>query len=261
MISEAMDDCTVPPSLRGYLASRERVAIAFSGGTDSSYLLYALRECGADFVAYTVRSAFQTAEETDDAVRLAESLGTETRIIDADVLSDARIISNPTDRCYHCKRLIFSSISRCASMDGCVCIMDGTNASDDPDGRPGMRALGELGIQSPLRECGITKRQVRELSRRANLPTWDRPSNSCLATRISTGIPITEEGLRRTESAEDELRCIGFSDIRVRTLPDGCRFEFTEAQKGLFEFTEARVRQILLKYYPSVRYSTREPGL
>ncbi|MBQ3736477.1 MAG: TIGR00268 family protein, partial [Candidatus Methanomethylophilaceae archaeon] len=171
------------------------------------------------------------------------------------------ITSNPADRCYHCKRLIFSSISRCASTDGCVYIMDGTNASDDPCGRPGMRALRELGILSPLRECGITKRQVRELSREAGLPTWNRPSNSCLATRISTGILITEEGLRRTESAEDELRSIGFSDIRVRTLPDSCRFEFTEAQKGLFESSETRVRQILLKYYPSVRYSTREPGL
>ena len=256
-----MDDCTVPPSLRGYLASRERVAIAFSGGTDSSYLLYVLRECGADFVAYTVRSAFQTAEETDDALRLAESLGTETRIIDADVLSDSCITSNPADRCYHCKRLIFSSISRCASIDGCACIVDGTNASDDPDGRPGMRALRELGILSPLRECGISKGQVRELSKKAGLPTWNRPSNSCLATRISTGIPITEEGLRRTGSAEDELRSIGFSDIRVRTLPDGCRLEFTEAQRELFESSETRVRQILLKYYPSVRYSTREPGL
>lgn len=256
-----MDDCTVPPSLRGYLASRERVAIAFSGGTDSSYLLYALRECGADFVAYTVRSAFQTAEETDDALRLAESLGTETRIIDADMLSDSCITSNPADRCYHCKRLIFSSISRCASIDGCACIVDGTNASDDPDGRPGMRALRELGILSPLRECGISKGQVRELSKKAGLPTWNRPSNSCLATRISTGIPITEENLRRTGSAEDELRSIGFSDIRVRTLPDGCRFEFTEAQRELFESSETRVRQILLKYYPSVRYSTREPGL
>ena len=255
-----MED-TVPRRLTDFLHGRGRIALAFSGGTDSSYLLYALRECGADFVAYTVRSAFLTAEETDDALRLAESLGIKSRIIDADVLSDARITSNPADRCYHCKRLIFTSISRYASIDGCACIVDGTNASDDPDGRPGMRALRELSIVSPLRECGITKRQVRELSRRAGLPTWDRPSNSCLATRISTGIPITEEGLRRTESAEDELRRIGFSDIRVRTLPDGCRFEFTEAQKGLFESSEARVRQILLKYYPSVRYSTREPGL
>lgn len=251
----------VPKALRDFLREKGRIGLAFSGGTDSAYLMYAMRECGADFVPYIVRSRFQTASETEDAVTLAKELGRSPRVIDADVLSDTRIASNPQDRCYHCKKLIFSSIIECASKDGIDLIADGTNASDDPSGRPGMTALEELGILSPLRVCCITKPQVRELSRIAGLPTWDRPSNSCLATRIPSGMPITESSLVRTECSEEEIGSLGFSGIRVRTTSEGCRFEFTESQRELFDSKKSAVEQILLKYYPSVSYSVREPGL
>lgn len=255
-----MEDA-VPKALRDLLREKGRIGLAFSGGTDSTYLMYAMRECGIDFIPYIVRSRFQTASETEDAVRLAEDLGISPVIIDADVLSDGSVASNPPDRCYRCKRLIFGSIIECASKDGIDLIADGTNASDDPSGRPGMRALEELNILSPLRVCGITKPQVRELSRIAGLPTWDRPSNSCLATRIPSGMPITESSLARTECSEEEIRELGFSGIRVRTTAEGCRFEFTESQRELFDSKKSDVEQILLKYYPSVSYSVREPGL
>ncbi len=256
-----MDDGTVPEGLKEYLVSHAPLAVAFSGGADSTYLLYAAKQCGIQVKAYTVRSAFQPRSETENAVRMARMLGAEYHVIDVDVLYDPTISSNPPDRCYHCKMLLFHSILTSTRHDGFDTVVDATNASDDPDGRPGMKALRELGILSPLRECGIGKKMVRELSRKAGLPTWDMPSNSCLATRIPFGTELTESNLRRTESAEKELHALGLTDIRVRTRESGAVLEVTEAQAPVLESNRERVEDILLKYYPAVSYSTREPGL
>lgn len=254
-----MDD-TVPEALRSLLSGYDGLAVAFSGGTDSTYLLYAAMKCGVRVRAYTVRSGFQPRSETGLAVRTAGMLGAEQRLIDIDVLSDTSIASNPEDRCYLCKNLIFSTIISCASKDDFDTVADGTNASDDPSGRPGMRALGELGVVSPLRICGITKQQVRELSRKAGLETWDMPSNSCLATRIPHGMAITKELLERTERAEEELRTLGLRGFRVRTTDSGARLETTAADSGLLGSKRSLVEEILLKYYPSVSYSERKPA-
>ncbi len=256
-----MDECTVPGELADFLTSHGRLALALSGGADSAYLLYAARKAGADVKAYTVMSAFQPRSETENAVRVARDLGADVHIINIDVLFDPTIAANPPDRCYHCKMLLFRSIIGCASNDGYDTVIDATNASDDPEGRPGMKALGELGVLSPLRACGITKKRVRELSRKAGLPTWDMPSNSCLATRIPFGTEITEKDLIRTEAAERELHALGLTDIRVRTRDGGAVLETTDAQAGILEDNRQAVGDILLKYYPSVSYTTRKPGL
>ena len=181
-------------NLQEFFAENPRVAIAFSGGADSSYLLYAALHYGARARAYYVNSAFQPAFELEDARRLAGELNADMKVLPVDVLASETVTANPPDRCYHCKQVIFRTILAAAEADGFPVLLDGTNASDDAGDRPGMRALRELAVRSPLRECGLTKRDVRMLSRDAGLFTWDKPAYACLATRIPTGQPITARG-------------------------------------------------------------------
>lgn len=253
---------TVPLALRKFFEEHERPALAFSGGADSSYLFYAAVTCGADVTAYFVKTQFQPQFELDDAERTAKWLGQDLTVIHANAIADPTVRANPDDRCYHCKKTVFGAISERARQDGKGFIMDATNASDDPAGRPGMKALSEMGIISPLRICGITKPQVRELSREAGLWTWDLPSNSCLATRIPTGMELTDGNLARTEEVEDLVRELGFRDIRVRTTADGrARFEVTDKERNLLADKKQNVEKILLAHYPGVEYATRKAGL
>lgn len=224
-----MKEIHVPEPLRAFFRENSRLALAFSGGCDSAYLFYAASACGADVTAYYVRSPFQPAFELEDAWRLAEELGGKLRLMEADALADPRVRANPPERCYYCKQGIFGAILAAAAEDGYELVMDGTNASDDASDRPGMRALREMRVRSPLRECGITKAQVRALSREAGLFTWNKPAYACLATRVPTGTAIELETLARVERAEAALHVMGFSDLRVRVTEKGCRLELTEA--------------------------------
>ncbi len=203
-------------TLRVFFSAHPRAAIAFSGGVDSTYLLCAAKEAGADITAYYVRSQFQPAFEFEDAVKMAELTGAHMRVIEVDALADERVRDNPADRCYYCKIHIMGAIRKAAAEDGYDLICDGTNASDDVSDRPGFKALQEFGIRSPLRECELTKDRIRELAREAGLPVWNKPSYACLATRIPAGEEITEEKLRKTELAENGLFEMGFRDFRVR---------------------------------------------
>ena len=221
---------TVPQSLRAFFADHPRMALAFSGGVDSAYLLYAARACGCDVAAFYAQSAFQPEFERRDAQRLAEQLDVPLNVVPLDVLAVAAVRDNPADRCYHCKKAIFTALLSAAVAQGYEAVMDGTNASDDTRDRPGMKALVELGVLSPLRLCGITKAQVREYSRAAGLVTWDKPAYACLATRIPTGTPITDEDLNRVEGAEAALFALGFSDFRVRLFHGAARLQLPGAQ-------------------------------
>ena len=221
---------TVPQSLRAFFADHPRMALAFSGGVDSAYLLYAARACGCDVAAFYAQSAFQPEFERRDAQRLAEQLTVPLNVVPLDVLAVAAVRDNPADRCYHCKKAIFTALLAAAEAQGYEAVMDGTNASDDTSDRPGMKALVELGVLSPLRLCGITKAQVREYSRAAGLFTWDKPAYACLATRIPTGTPITDEDLNRVEGAEAALFALGFSDFRVRLFHGAARLQLPGAQ-------------------------------
>lgn len=221
---------TVPQSLRAFFAAHPRMALAFSGGVDSAYLLYAARACGCDVAAFYAQSAFQPEFERRDAQRLAEQLDVPLNVVPLDVLAVAAVRDNPADRCYHCKKAIFTALLAAAEAQGYEAVMDGTNASDDTRDRPGMKALVELGVLSPLRLCGITKAQVREYSRAAGLFTWDKPAYACLATRIPTGTPITDEDLNRVEGAEAALFALGFSDFRVRLFHGAARLQLPGAQ-------------------------------
>jgi len=217
-------------TLEQFFKENPKVAIGFSGGVDSSYLLSAALHYGADVHAYYVQAAFQPQFELADAKKLAALVGANMTVLDVDVFTNEQVLSNPPDRCYHCKLAVFGSLVKAAKADGYPLVIDGTNASDDASDRPGMKALEEMGVRSPLRECGLTKEDVRRLSKEAGLFTWDKPSYACLATRIPTGRTITADLLQRVEHAEEALFILGFSDFRVRVYHEAARLQFPEDQ-------------------------------
>lgn len=221
---------TVPVALQNFFAQHPVVSLAFSGGVDSAYLLYAAKACGCRVKAYYVKSQFQPAFELADAQRFAAQLSAELELLSLDALADETVRENPTDRCYFCKKNIFGLILAAATRDGFALLMDGTNASDRADDRPGMRALAELRVVSPLRECGITKAALREYSRAAGLFTWDKPAYACLATRVPTGVAITASTLERVEVGEGLLMAMGFTDLRLRITPAGAKLQLPENQ-------------------------------
>lgn len=219
--------------LREFFEQNDKVAIAFSGGVDSAYLLYEATRYAKQVRAYYVKSAFQPEFEFEDAKRFAKEQGIELQILDVDVLADEEIVSNSAKRCYYCKKQIMRAIINAAKKDDFHILLDGTNASDDADDRPGMKALVELEVLSPLRICGLTKSEIRARSKEANLFTWDKPAYACLATRIATGQRIHLEQLERTQRAEAYLMSLGFVDFRVRTNGNDAKIQIRESQLPL----------------------------
>ena len=215
-------------TLQDFFKEHPKVALGFSGGVDSSYLLYAAKQAGADVRPYFAKTQFQPQFELEDAKRLAELVGIELTVLPYDVLPAAGF--NPPDRCYYCKTALFGALVARAKADGYDTIIDGTNASDDAGDRPGMKALREMQVLSPLRLCGLTKQEIRERSKKVGLFTWNKPSYACLATRFPSGVQITEEGLKKVERAEGALFRLGFTDFRVRVFHDAARIQLPKDQ-------------------------------
>lgn len=212
------DIAAVSKTLKDRLASygEKGVAIAYSGGTDSACIAAYARLSGVPAKAYLVSSRLRSDKSLKEAQKLAQETGVELTTVTIDVLSDENITKNTSLRCYYCKRALLSAVADAAKKDGFDTVVDGTNASDDAAEREGMRALYELGIRSPFRECGMDKKTVRLLARAAGLSVWDKPSDSCLATRIATGERLTAELLGKVERAEDIVAEAGFSGFRVK---------------------------------------------
>ena len=238
--------------LRQFFEEHPKAAIAFSGGVDSAWLLCAALKYGADVKPYCVVSAFQPAFERKDAEEICRILGAELTFLELDVLSQPAVAENPADRCYHCKTAIFTALRLRAEADGYSILLDGTNASDREDDRPGMKALRELGVLSPLRLCGLTKDEIRRLSREAGLPTWNKPAYACLATRVPTGERITQEKLNRVEGAEGALMSLGFRDLRVRLWHDAARLQLPKAQMGEAAARAEELREALKPWFSTV---------
>lgn len=238
--------------LSEFFTQYPKAALGFSGGVDSSYLLYAAVQCGADVRPYYIKTAFQPQFELDDAKKLCAQLGAELTVLELDALADPAVASNPPDRCYHCKTRLFGTLAERARADGYTVLLDGTNASDDASDRPGMRALRELQVLSPLRMCGLTKAEIRRLSKEAGLFTWDKPAYACLATRVPAGEPLTAEKLQKTEAAEAFLFSLGFSDFRVRYFHGAARIQLPEAQLSLALAQRETLVRGLKQYYPAV---------
>jgi uncharacterized protein len=183
--------------------------------------------------------------ELDDARKVAASVGIRHLLLEENEIA-AEVAANPPDRCYHCKKREFGAIQRAAKLEGIGTVLDGTNLDDEGDYRPGMRAIAELGIASPLREAGLTKADVRELSRRLGLPTWDKPAFACLASRVPYGERIDPATLERIEKAEAYLKTLGLRQFRVRSHGDIARLEVARDERPKL-FDEAKLDAISAK--------------
>ncbi len=207
-------------NLQTFFAQHPRIAVAFSGGVDSSYLLYVAKTYGCDVHAYFIQSPFQPDFERKDAYKLAKNLQLPFTILEYDVLQHDNIRSNGPDRCYHCKSALFTYLWRLVQRDGFDCLIEGTNASDQEANRPGIKALRELQVHSPLREHGMTKAEIRRQAKQAGLFVHNKPAYACLATRIPENTEITRELLQKIEQGEKQLQTMGFTDFRLRFMTD-----------------------------------------
>jgi uncharacterized protein len=204
--------------------------VAFSGGVDSTLLLKVAADVlGRRVASVTASSPTYPGREIRAARALARKLGVRHEVIATSEMDNPEFTANPPLRCYHCKKELMEKVSAMASERGLAYVVDGQNADDVSDFRPGARAAAELGVRSPLREAGLTKADIRSLSKKLGLPTWDRPSLACLASRFPYDTPITPEALGRVEKAEDALRRLGFGQLRVRHHDSIARIEVPAA--------------------------------
>ncbi|CAJ36227.1 ATP-dependent sacrificial sulfur transferase LarE [Methanocella arvoryzae] len=223
------------------------VLVAFSGGVDSTLLLKcAVDTLGADKVAAaTAISEITHREDVDDAAMIAKDLGVRHIIIRSDEVENADFVANTPERCYICKRGRFARLVHLKDELGLDYIVDGSNKDDEADYRPGEKAMKEFGIRSPLREAGLYKSEIRELSRLMGLPTWDRPSRACLASRIPYGAQITRDRLRMVDEAERALHCFGFGQLRVRYHGDVARIEVPDSElESVLKFRKEIVERV-----------------
>ncbi|QAZ67072.1 ATP-dependent sacrificial sulfur transferase LarE [Solidesulfovibrio carbinolicus] len=211
------------------LAELKQAVLAFSGGLDSSFLLHAAsRAMGEGLTAVTLYTPYAPRAEIAEAAALAGRLG--VRHVVLPVAFPEALRDNPPERCYLCKKALFARLLELAADEGIAHVLDGTNRDDLGDHRPGMRALAELGIISPLLAAGIGKEDIRALSRQAGLPTWNKPSGACLLTRLPHGRRVTAEELERIDTAETWLRGLGFPAVRLRSHGDLARLEVPRDQ-------------------------------
>ena len=247
MLVSKLDD--LKKNLRGL----GKVAVAFSGGVDSTFLLKVAHEVlGEKVLALTAASNFVPRKELDATKNFCAAEKIRQIIFVADVLNIAGVKENPVDRCYLCKRALFENFLRLAEENKISAVIEGSNVDDASDYRPGMKALAELKIKSPLCSVGLSKAEIRALSREMNLPTWNKPSMACLASRFVYGETLTEKNLAMVEAAEDFLSSAGFNQLRVRVHGKIARIEILPedfaAVINLREKISARLKSLGFEY-------------
>jgi pyridinium-3,5-biscarboxylic acid mononucleotide sulfurtransferase len=226
------------------LRNYDRLAVAFSGGVDSTFLVAAAKDAlGEGVTAVTVDSPIHSRREIREAGEIATALGVRHVVLPLAEMTAPDFVANPPSRCYTCKQLIFAEIFRIAASLGAQRVAHGANLDDLSDYRPGLKAAEELGVVAPLVEAGLNKADIRALSRRMGLPTWSKPSMACLASRIPYGRPITPEDLKMVEAAEEIFQDLGFSGVRVRHHGDVARIEL--AVRDMKKVTRPAVRFLI----------------
>lgn len=213
-------------NLYKYLKNFENIAVAFSGGVDSTFLLKAAKNVlGSNAIAITINSSLVPKRENKEAADFCKNENIKHFIFEKNVFDIDEFTNNPPDRCYICKKALFSEVIKIAKNNGIKNIAEGSNINDTKDYRPGLKAIKELGIKSPFIESGLTKNEIRQLSKEMNLPTWEKPSFACLASRFAYGEEITKEKLNMIDKAEQMLFDLDFKQFRVRIHNNMARIE------------------------------------
>lgn len=239
--------------LRSLFAAMDAVLVAFSGGVDSTFVAAVAHDVLGDrALAVTGLSPSVSDSERDDARRLADQLGLRWQTIATAEIANPEYVKNDANRCFFCKDELYGVLAALAAREGIGTIVDGCNVDDTGDYRPGRRAAQEHGVRSPLVEAGLTKAEIRELSRARGLPTWDKPAMACLASRIPYGTPVTVETLVRVGRAEAALRDLGLRQLRVRHHGDVARIETD--REGMLRLLEDRVREEAVERVRSAGY-------
>jgi uncharacterized protein len=239
--------------LKKTLREMGTVLIAYSGGVDSSFLAVTAHEVlGQHSLAVFASSPVAPPMEKEAAGSLAHQFGLRFRIIESNEMADPDFVANPPERCYYCKRELFSELKPIALAEGLKWVADGTNADDLSDYRPGRKASAEAGIRSPLLEVGLTKAEIRQLSRAQGLPTWDRPASPCLASRIPYGIPVTAETLNKIAQGEKYLHSLGLRQVRLRHHGDIARIELD--QPDMAKIIKTDIRQGVIEHFKALGY-------
>jgi uncharacterized protein len=241
-------------ALKENLSELKSVMLAYSGGVDSTFLLKIAKDVlGDNMVAVTATSVIYPSFEIQEAIDMAKKFSVKHIIVENYALENDKFIKNPPERCYWCKKELFSRLNEMAHEKGFNCVIDGTNADDTNDFRPGMRATAELGIRSPLKDIGLTKAEIRKFSKEAGIPTWDKPSYACLASRFPYGTVITEDNLTKVGQAEEFLRNYGFKQLRVRHYGETAKIELLEDDLGAV--LKKNTRQEIITFFNELGYT------
>ena len=240
--------------LEKILTDMKSVLIAYSGGTDSTFLLkVAANVLDKKAMAVTASSETYTPRELQEARKNAESIGVKHIVVRTNELDDPNFSSNPPERCYYCKKELFTKLFALAKEHGVNYVIDGSNCDDERDFRPGMRAAIESGVRSPLKEAGFTKEEIRALSKEMNLPTWDKPPLPCLSSRFPYGTRITKERIARVAVAEEFLTGLGMRQLRVRDHDNIARIEVPQADMPVF--LDEKISKKVLEKFKALGYT------